>query len=109
MLRKHKCFGCSRVFETNKKSKICDECNEYASNKRLESVEEIVKNTQLSKSDSSELNELAKEIFKLLTIDLIKAAMERPDIAKNLKKISEANCDLAFRHAELYMEKKINV
>ena len=59
-----------------------------------------------AKRNTSERDELAKEIFKLLTVDLSKAAMENPTAAANFRSIMEANCRTAFLHADIYMEQK---
>lgn len=53
-----------------------------------------------------ERDEVAKEIFKLLSVDLVKAAHFNEEISKNFQSIAEANCRAAFLHADLFMEQK---
>lgn len=60
-------------------------------------------------NNNSERDEIAKEIFKILTIDLVKSAMESPKTANAFRTIMEANCKTAFMHADLFMEQRINV
>lgn len=103
MLRNHSCWRCGNKYVTaNPTSVCCDHCLHT----QLAKVDLKSPQAELKTPDISERDELAKEIFKLLTVDLVKAAMESPKSAQAFHSIMEANCRTAFLHADIYMEQK---
>lgn len=103
MLRNHSCWRCGNKYVTaNPTSVCCDHCLHT----QLAEIDLKSPQAELKTPDNTERDELAKEIFKLLTVDLTKAAMENPTAADNFRRIMENNCRVAFLHADIYMEQK---
>jgi len=107
MTRVHRCVICSRKYDTiNPTSQLCGFCVEEADRRRAAARERIQPPDKKNASNNSERDEVAKEIFKLLSVDLVKAAHFNEEISKNFQSIAEANCRAAFLHADLFMEQK---
>lgn len=103
MLTRHFCSKCGKDYvPSSSVSAYCYTC--VLTN--LGELELRPLPSKLKTPDNTERDELAKEIFKLLTVDLAKAAMENPIAAANFRNIMEANCRTAFLHADTYMEQK---
>lgn len=108
MLRNHSCRKCGNTYVTaNPFSVYCDICVlTRLGELELKSPPPEPKAVTEVGTSNAERDEIAKEIFKILTIDLVKAAMESPKTANAFRTIMEANCKTAFMHADLFMEQK---